>query len=282
MSTEEYWTDPISRSRAPTGIRLPGMDIYVVDSFTDAAFRGNPAGVVLLDAPAEASWMQAVAAEMKHSETAFVVMAAAPGEPKPLRWFTPESEVDLCGHATLATAHVLGGDQRFDTRSGLLSCRAVGGGWIEMDFPADAPVPIEPSVELGAALPGVTIDRAAQGRFDVLVQVATAGEVRGLRPDLTVLERVPSRGVIVTAAGDAEGVDFVSRFFGPRVGVPEDPVTGSAHCLLAPWWSAVLGRSELVGVQVSARGGTVRTSLRGDRVALRGRAVTVLRGDLVG
>lgn len=257
------------------------MDIYVVDSFTDAAFRGNPAGVVLLDAPAKANWMQAVAAEMKHSETAFVVPGGAPGEPKPLRWFTPESEVDLCGHATLATAHVLGGDQRFDTRSGVLTCTAVAGGWIEMDFPADVPTPIEPSKELSAALPGVTIDRTAQGRFDVLVQAATAAEVRGLRPDLTVLERVPSRGVIVTAVGDQEGVDFVSRFFAPRVGVPEDPVTGSAHCLLAPWWSAALGRAELVGVQVSARGGTVRTSLRGDRVALRGRAVTVLRGEFM-
>lgn len=253
-----------------------------MDSFTDTAFRGNPAGVVLLDTPAEAGWMQAVAAEMKHSETAFVVLGVAPGEPKPLRWFTPDSEVDLCGHATLATAHVLGGDQRFDTRSGVLTCTAVAGGWIEMDFPADVPERIEPSKELCAALPGVTIDRTAQGRFDVLVQAATAAEVRALQPDLAALERIPTRGVVVTAAGDVEGADFVSRFFAPRVGVPEDPVTGSAHCLLAPWWSAALGHTELVGMQVSARGGTVRTSLRGDRVALRGRAVTMLRGALLG
>ncbi|WP_344683998.1 PhzF family phenazine biosynthesis isomerase [Saccharopolyspora taberi] len=255
------------------------MRAYVVDSFTDQAFSGNPAGVVLLDAPADAVWMQSVAAELKHSETAFVVVGSG-AEPKPLRWFTPDTEVDLCGHATLATAHVLGGDQRFDTRSGVLTCTAGADGWIEMDFPADVPEPVEPSEELIAGLPGLTIDEVAEGVSKVLVQARSAAEVRALHPDFDALAQVPKQGVLVTAPGDTDDVDFVSRVFAPRVGIPEDPVTGSAHCTLAVWWAPKLGRTEFVGEQASARGGTVGMVLRGDRVTLRGRAVTVLEGDL--
>ncbi|MEU5852213.1 PhzF family phenazine biosynthesis protein [Saccharopolyspora shandongensis] len=261
------------------------MRAFVVDSFTDSAFAGNPAGVVLLDAPAEPTWMQSVAAELRHSETAFVVTGGPEDEPKPLRWFTPETEVPLCGHATLATAHVLGGDQRFDTRSGVLTCTAQGDGWIEMDFPVDHAEPVEPPTALAAGLPGITIEEAAEGETKVLALAASAAEVRAVRPDFAMLADVPSRGVIVTAPGDRPGIDFVSRVFAPQVGIPEDPVTGSAHCTLASWWAAKLGRDErdatFVGEQASQRGGIVQMALRGNRVGLRGRAVTILSGDLL-
>lgn len=254
------------------------MRIFVVDAFTDRAFAGNPAGVVLLDGPVEDSWMQAVAAEMKHAETAFV--RVVDDDPAPLRWFTPVREVDLCGHATLATAHVLGGDRRFDTRSGVLTCTARDG-WVEMDFPADPATPVEITTPLRAGLPGVTITAVAQAVSDVLVQAASAAEVRALRPDLAALSEVPGRGVIVTAPGDRPGLDVVSRCFYPSYGVPEDPVTGSAHCTLASWWAPRLGRAELLAEQASPRGGQVRVISAGDRVRLAGRAVTVLAGELI-
>ncbi|NYH77337.1 putative PhzF superfamily epimerase YddE/YHI9 [Actinopolyspora biskrensis] len=261
------------------------METYVVDAFTGTPFRGNPAGVVVLEEPAEDSWMRAVAAELKHSETAFVVAGVPEGRPKPLRWFSPTTEVDLCGHATLATAHVLGGQQRFDTSSGELTCEDLGNGWIGLDFPADPPDVTEVSAELAAGLPGITIERVARGSFDVLVRAGSAAEVRSLVPDLEAIARVPVRGVIVTAPGDSDGIDFVSRFFAPRYGMPEDPVTGSAHCTLASWWSAELERSEqgteFVGEQASPRGGVVRTTLRGARVGLCGSAVTTLKGQIV-
>jgi predicted PhzF superfamily epimerase YddE/YHI9 len=247
------------------------MRFYLVDAFARSAFTGNPAGVVLLDAPAEPEWMQAVAAEFKHSETAFV---EAGGEgPLPLRWFTPQTEVDLCGHATLATAHVLGGDRVFTTRSGELRCRAEDG-WVSMDFPADRPV--EAAVDVG-------IDGArfvARGVTDILVVVDDAAEVRGMKPDFDALAKLDARCVIVTAPGDVEGVDFVSRVFGPAVGVDEDPVTGSAHCTLAPYWAERLGSTKLVGEQASQRGGIVRLSVEGDRVHLAGQAVTIASGEL--
>lgn len=257
------------------------MRAFVVDAFTSTAFTGNPAGVVLLDGSAEPVWMQSVAAELKHAETAFVVTGGTPGEPKPLRWFTPTTEVDLCGHATLATAHVLGGDQRFDTRSGELTCTATGDGRVEMDFPAIPSSPIEAPPELAAGLTGANVVGAWKGEYDFLVELGSAEQVRALRPDFAVLGELLARAVIVTAPGDAEGVDVVSRCFAPRVGIPEDPVTGSAHCALAPWWSERLGRTDLVGEQASERGGIVRMSLRGDRVGLSGTAVTVLGGDLL-
>lgn len=263
---------------------LPNVRACIVDSFADSPFGGNPAGVVLLDAPAEPAWMRSVAAEFKHSETAFVVTGPPGNDPKPLRWFTPTAEVALCGHATLAAAHVLGGDQRFDTASGVLSCRNGPDGWIELDFPTDPPEPVDPPDWLAKALPGVEVQAAARGATKLVVLAASAAQVRAVVPDIDVLTDIGGSDLIVTAAPDRPGVDFVSRVFAPHQGIPEDPVTGSAHCALAPWWAARLDRTArgdvLVGEQASARGGTVRAVLRGDRVGLRGRAVTVFDGDL--
>lgn len=257
------------------------MDLYVVDAFADRPFSGNPAGVVLLTAPRDASWMQAVAAELRHSETAFVEVAGAEraGDPLPLRWFTPSTEVDLCGHATLAATHVLGGEQRYATRSGVLAAAVDAEGWIVMDFPADPPAPVPPPDALPAALPGVTVRHTAQGDADLLVEVDSPDEVAAVRPDLAAVASLPVRGVIVTAAG-GDGVDFTSRCFYPAVGVDEDPVTGSAHCTLACWWGDRFGRDRLTGRQASARGGMVLMRRDGDRVSLGGRAVTVMSGRL--
>ncbi|GAA4537214.1 PhzF family phenazine biosynthesis protein [Amycolatopsis samaneae] len=251
------------------------MHFSLVDAFTDRAFAGNPAGVVLLDAPADPAWMQAVATEMKHSETAFVVITG--DGPKPLRWFTPAAEVELCGHATLATTHVLGGEQVYTTRSGELRCRAEDG-WVTLDFPADPPRPADD--ELSAILPGVEVEETRRGAENLFAVVKDAETVRSLTPDLAALTATWNGRLVVTAPGDTEGVDFVSRFFGPGVGVDEDPVTGSAHCALAPYWAQRLGRDALTGRQESARGGVVRTKLRGDRVELPGQAVTIVSGEL--
>ncbi|WP_020416912.1 PhzF family phenazine biosynthesis protein [Amycolatopsis sp. ATCC 39116] len=251
------------------------MRLSIVDSFTGTPFAGNPAGVVLLDEPADPAWMQSVAAELRHSETAFVEVTG--DGPKPLRWFTPTVEVDLCGHATLAAGHVLGGEQVFTTRSGELRTRAADG-WVSMDFPNDPPRAADDDVL--DALPGVTIAGVARGKWDILVEATDAAQVRELKPDLDVIAGWDARCVIVTAPGDRDDVDFVSRVFGPAVGVPEDPVTGSAHCLLAPFWAEKLGRVKLVGEQASERGGIVRVLVNGDRVTLSGQAVTVVSGEL--
>ncbi|MBB5853231.1 PhzF family phenazine biosynthesis protein [Amycolatopsis umgeniensis] len=251
------------------------MRLYIVDAFTSEAFAGNSAGVVLLDSPGDAGWMQSVAAELKHAETAFVEVGG--DGPKSLRWFTPEAEVDLCGHATLATTHVLGGEQTFTTRSGELRCRAEDG-WVSMDFPSDPPR--ESDDDLSAILPGVAFSYVARSHQNLFAVAEKASVVRSLEPDLVALRARWTGRLIVTAPGDAGGVDFVSRFFAPGVGVDEDPVTGSAHCALAPYWAARLGKDELVGEQASARGGIVRMSLEGDRVLLSGQAVTVASGEL--
>lgn len=253
------------------------MRLFIVDSFTAEPFRGNPAGVVLLTEPRDASWMQLVATELKHSETAFVDLTGGEDGPIPLRWFTPGVEVDLCGHATLAAAHVLGGERTFTTRSGELHCRPGKGATITMDFPADRPEPLE--LDLTEALPGVTIEAVLRGRDDVLVRIADIDELRALEPDMTLIARIEARGVVVTTHG-TDGADFVSRCFYPATGVPEDPVTGSAHCLLASYWSAELGHNDLLGHQLSARGGVVAVSVEGDRVRLGGEAVTVAEGTL--
>ena len=254
--------------------------IITVDSFTDRAFSGNPAAVCVLPEPPPAQWMQAVAAEMNLSETAFIT-PRSDGD-RDLRWFSPTVEVDLCGHATLASAHVLGGECRFHTRSGLLTCRPAGDGRIEMDFPATVARPAEHPDDWAKAL-GLSDDRirGVYGAADwALVEVASAADVRQLTPDRqTILDFGGS--VIVTAAGDEQsGADSVCRVFVPGAGIDEDPVTGSAHCVLAPFWADRLGRTELVGKQVSARGGTVGMRLDGDRVVLTGQAVTTLIAEL--
>ena len=252
-----------------------GLRLHVVDAFTDRPFAGNPAAVALVDQWPPDDFMQSVAAEMNLAETAFV-QPRSDGD-HDLRWFTPTVEVELCGHATLASAHVLGGDPRFHTRSGVLACRAGGDGLVEMDFPADPPAPL-------AAVPPLGIDDigwAGRGRFDILVEVGAAAAVRALVPDLSSIAAAGSRAVIVTARGDRPDVDCVSRVFAPNVGIPEDPATGSAHCTLAGFWGERTGRDTLVGEQASPRGATIHMRRRGERVVLAGRAVTVSEVNLL-
>ena len=254
-----------------------------IDAFTDRPFSGNPAAVCFLDEPADAAWMQAVAAEMNLSETAFVV----PGDDAfGLRWFTPTVEVDLCGHATLASAHALwtegivAADDPivFDTRSGLLSC-ARDGERTELDFPALPLTTIDPPHDLVAAL-GITPSYVGESRLDHFVFVEEESVVRSMQPDYAVLRTLPNRGLIVTSPSEDTHYDFISRYFAPAAGVDEDPVTGSAHCCLGPYWAERLGKSEMTGFQASARGGVVHVRVAGERVILGGNAVTVLRGML--
>lgn len=253
-----------------------------VDAFTAKVFAGNPAAVYLLPEAGAETWMQAVAREMSLAATAFLVPCP---DGYRLRWFTTTSELDLCGHATLASAHVLWEDghldrdapARFHTRSGLLTARRENHlTWL--DFPATPAEAVAAPKELQSAL-GARTCWAGQTRLDYLVELESEAAVRGLAPDLARLARLPVRGVIVTAPAE-NGGDFVSRFFAPAVGIPEDSVTGSSHCALGPYWGEQLGRTELVGFQVSARGGEVRVRLEGDRVQLGGQAVTVLKGEL--
>ena len=261
-----------------------GQTIVQVDAFADRPFGGNPAAVCILPAPRDASWMQDVAREMNLAETAFL---HPENEGYRLRWFTPAIEVALCGHATLASAHVLWEDgrlprdrqARFHTESGLLTAERRDG-WIELDFPATPPASVAPPAGLSAGLRAAPV-WVGRSTFDYLVELDSEDAVRGLKPDLAALERIETRGVIVTSRASTAGYDFVSRFFAPRAGVPEDPVTGSAHCALAPFWSERLGRTEMTGYQASARGGVVRVRNAGDRVVLGGQAVTVLRGELL-
>ncbi len=258
-----------------------------IDAFADRPYGGNPAAVCLLEEERDSQWMQSVAAEMNLSETAFVQPA---GDGFELRWFTPAVEVELCGHATLAAAHALwsearapgDGAIRFRTRSGELTA-ARHGERIELDFPATPPGPAKLAAEqisaLGNAL-GVEPDLVARSAFDLLAVVGSEDAVRGLQPDLPRLRELASRGVIVTSASDDPGFDFVSRFFAPAAGVDEDPVTGSAHCCLGPYWSERLGKTTLTAFQASSRGGVVHVRVSGERVILGGNAVTVLRGEL--
>ena len=261
------------------------LTITQVDAFTSKPFGGNPAAVCLLPALADAGWMQRVAREMNLSETAFLVRRKD-GD-FDLRWFTPAVEVDLCGHATLASAHVLwdeghlprGEPAVFHTRSGRLSAE-LHGEWIEMDFPAEPPDPVPAPDGLAAAL-GAEPAYVGRNRFDYLVEIDTQLAVERLAPDFTRLAEIDTRGIIVTARADREGIDFVSRFFAPRTGIDEDPVTGSAHCCLGPYWQSRLGRKVFTARQVSERGGLVKVAVRGTRVILSGHAVTVLRGELL-
>jgi len=260
------------------------LDLYRVDSFADRPFGGNPAGVCLLPEPRETEWMQSVAREMNVSATAFL-SPLEEGEWH-LRWFTSTVELELCGHGTLASAHVLwessrlspGEPARFHTRSGLLTAERRDGA-IEMDFPAPQAEPVEPPEGLAEAL-GVTPRFVGRSRYDYLVEAPSEEAVRAAAPDLARLRTLPVRGVILTATS-AEPYDFVSRFFAPGAGIDEDPVTGSAHCTLGPYWAARLGRSSFLAWQASARGGAVRVRVEGDRVKLGGQAVTMLRGQLL-
>ncbi|WP_406141557.1 PhzF family phenazine biosynthesis protein [Streptomyces sp. NBC_01089] len=267
------------------------MRIRIVDAFTDRPFAGNPAGVLLLDSFPDDAWLQSVAAEVNLSETAFAHPLPAGGAADwALRWFTPATEVDMCGHATLATAHVLHstgattGTVRFTARCGLLTATPREDGAITLDFPTspltEEAVPAGLSEALGARITGVRATGPHIG--DLLVEVADEQTVRSLSPDITALTAHSRRGIIATAEAEAPslGYDYVSRCFFPGVGVDEDPVTGSAHTALAPFWSARLGRDDLTGLQASARSGLVRTSLRGDRTLLTGNAVTVVDGEL--
>jgi PhzF family phenazine biosynthesis protein len=261
------------------------IPVYQVDAFSDRAYGGNPAAVCLLKERADTGWMQAVGAEMNLSETAFLWPEGATYR---LRWFSPLREVDLCGHATLASAHVLWESGiveesvavRFQTRSGELVASHVGD-WIELDFPATPAAATEPPPGLLAAIGVEPLFVGKSEQQDYLVEVESEAQVRGLEPDFRRLATVKARGTIVTARADSEEYHFVSRFFVPRYGIDEDPVTGSAHCALAPHWSPKLGSEELVGYQASTRGGIVRARLAGDRVILSGQAVTVLRGELL-
>ncbi len=258
--------------------------IYQVDAFTDRPFAGNPAGVCILPGPAPDAWMQAVAREMNLSETAFLLPQT---DGFNLRWFTPAVEVKLCGHATLASAHILfetgvlrpDAQARFHTLSGLLTAERRGD-WIELNFPAKLEEPAEPPPGLVAAL-GATPVYIGRNVFDYLVELESEAAVRALQPDMTALSKLPVRGVIVTARSATPEFDFVSRFFAPAVGVNEDPVTGSAHCCLTPFWAARLGKTAMTAYQASARGGILHVRLAGDRVILGGQAVTVLIGELI-
>jgi predicted PhzF superfamily epimerase YddE/YHI9 len=264
------------------------MKIYQVDAFTPKPFAGNPAAVCVLASAAQEDWMQKVALEMNLSETAFLFPE---GDGYRLRWFTPTLEVSLCGHATLASSHVLWSEgflppaqpARFHTLSGLLTARREGG-WIEMDFPAQPAVPCEKPEWLERSL-GVPVLTIARSNSAYLAEIAPGPALRALKPDLAAMERGLRRekliGVMVTCLSQDPDYDFLSRFFGPAAGVPEDPVTGSAHCALGPFWSQRLGKNPLVGFQASSRGGVVKVRCEGNRVFLGGQAVTVLRGDLV-
>jgi PhzF family phenazine biosynthesis protein len=254
-----------------------------VDAFTDRAFAGNPAAVCILQGPVEARWMQQLANEMNLAETAFLYRE---GDAYRLRWFTPTVEVDLCGHATLASAHVLWEDghlppdeaAQFDTRSGRLTATRQGD-LIQLDFPASPPDPCEPPEALRAAL-AWSPRFVGRNALDYLVELDSAEQVRTLAPDMQALATLPSRAVIVTSRADADEYEIISRCFAPAAGIPEDPVTGSAHCTLAAYWAPKLGKPSFTAYQASSRGGFVHVTLAGERALISGKAITVLRGEL--
>lgn len=268
------------------------MRIRIVDAFSDRPFAGNPAGVLLLDAFPEDDWLRNVAMEVNHAETAFAHPLPEGGEADwALRWFTPVTEVTMCGHATLATAHVLHstgaheGPVRFDTLSGVLVATPGADGSITLDFPTAPLTRVEAPEGVAEALGAEPLTAFDTGPNigDLLLELADEKTVLGLTPDLKALGAHSSRGIIATARAEdpARGYDFVSRCFFPNVGIDEDPVTGSAHTALAPYWSERLGRTGLTGLQASRRSGRVSTEVRGDRTLLSGRAVTVIEGELI-
>ncbi len=273
-----------------SGMAAPArLPLLQVDAFSRDPFGGNPAAVVLLDEPRDTAWLQAVAGEMNLAETAFLLRR---GDGRfDLRWFTPEVEVTLCGHATLASAHALWSTGRadadapivFDTLSGALSARPNRDGTITLDFPvrpvAPETLPAEIAAALGVEPREVHAARKGPGGIDYIVECADEATVTAARPDFKALRAIDG-GLILTARASTPGWDFVSRYFAPAFGIDEDPVTGSAHCALAPYWSARLGRPSLTARQVSKRGGTLQVTVAGDRVLLTGHAITVLTGEL--
>ncbi len=258
--------------------------ICQVDAFTDKPYRGNPAAVCILEKPRDDKWMQNVALEMNLSETAFLYKE---GEGYRLRWFTPEQEVKLCGHATLASAHILWEEKHlrldqkavFHTLSGVLTAQNQGR-WIEMDFPSVSEHEVSPPTGLAEAL-GVPLKYVGKNEHDYLVEIGSEKMVRELKPNLNLLQIIPIRGVMVTSLSESDEYDFISRFFAPRVGINEDPVTGSAHCCLGPFWGERLKKDTLKAYQASSRGGLIHIHLGGERVYLGGQAVTVMRGELL-
>lgn len=262
------------------------MNVFQVDAFTDKPFCGNPAAVCILSKPADEHWMQQLAQEMNLSETAFIHPYK---DGYKLRWFTPTVEVDLCGHATLAAAHILWEANylspneiaRFHTKSGLLTARKNREQWIELDFPS---LPVEktdlPETVL-TALP-VTPLFTGTNQMDYLIEVASEGEVMSLKPNFRLLAEVPIRGVMVTSRSEDNAYDFISRFFAPASGVNEDPVTGSAHCALTPYWGAKLEKEKMTAFQASYRGGILKVRMNDDRVIMAGKAITVLKGEWLG
>ena len=261
------------------------LTIWQVDAFAEAPLTGNPAAIVVVPEERDAAWMQAIGREMNLSETAFLVRRNDGSYD--LRWFTPALEVDLCGHATLASAHVLWEEQllaqdeaaRFHSRSGLLTATR-DGDWIELDFPAYETRDVEPPADVGKAL-GAQPVCVSKSRFDYVVELASEEAVRGLAPDMGLVEALGQRGVIVTARASTAPFDYVCRFFAPNGGVIEDPVTGSIQSALGPYWQERLGKDDLLGYQASERGGTLRVRPRGERVLIAGKAVTVLKGELL-
>jgi PhzF family phenazine biosynthesis protein len=260
------------------------MKLYQVDAFSPEPFAGNPAAVCMLQGPADESWMQNVAREMNLSETAFLFRE---GDGFNLRWFTPAVEVNLCGHATLASAHILWEEgilareeiAHFSTKSGLLKA-AIKGEWIELDFPLRSTEEAAAPPHLIKAL-GVIPVFLGKCDHDYLVEIGTEEQVRAMKPDFALLMEVDAHGIMVTASASTPGIDFVSRYFAPREAINEDPVTGSAHCGLGPYWKGKLGKNKLVAFQASERGGLVRVLAGNERVFLSGQAVTIMKGTLL-
>jgi len=265
---------------------MNAIPLLCVDAFTSKPFSGNPAAICLLEKQAPDDWMQSLAAEMNLAETAFPIKTG--DNEFDLRWMTPTMEVDLCGHATLATAHALWSKGladksrpiTFHTRSGVLKASLSADG-ITLDFPLIATSPCPPQPELIKSLGAVNPQSVVKAGPDYLVELCCAEDVRNISPDLLSLAKIQMRGVIVTSTADEHDVDFVSRFFAPAAGINEDPVTGSAHCALAPYWAGKLAKTTFVAKQVSKRGGELKVEIRGDRVLLTGNAVTVWEGEVI-
>jgi PhzF family phenazine biosynthesis protein len=260
------------------------MKIFKVDSFTDRAFAGNPAGVCILDTQKDDKWKQNIAREMNLSETAFLAKLA---DGFNLQWFTPITEVELCGHATLASAHILyervylkrNETARFYTKSGILTAGSKEG-WIELNFPAIEVEDTSPTLELIDAL-GIQPKYIGKAKFDYFIETESEDIVRAIKPNFSLLLRAKIRGVIVTSRSSSKKYDFVSRFFAPTVGINEDPVTGSAHCSLGTYWQKKLKKDKLLAYQASERGGIIKVEVAGERVLISGKAVTIMEGELL-